>query len=117
MHLRIRLRAHLSACQRKMNQGRLHPGSAEPQGWLNLDRSPSRCISRRSSPYTTTTKSSTPSLEDVPLHSNGETHPRLVHRIGKGRGRGREGVAQRSAEFLDTLLQNMYIYGCWLPSI
>ena len=37
MHLRIRLRAHLSVTQRKMHPGEGHLGSGDPRGRPNLD--------------------------------------------------------------------------------
>ena len=37
MHLRIRLRAHLSVTQRKMYPGEGHLGSGDPRGRPNLD--------------------------------------------------------------------------------
>jgi hypothetical protein len=39
------------ASQRKVELGRLHLGSAEPQVQPNLDGLPSRCIWMRSTPY------------------------------------------------------------------
>ena len=50
MHKRIRLRAHLSVTQRKVDPGQHHLGSAEPQGRPNLDKQLSKCISGWSSP-------------------------------------------------------------------
>ena len=46
MHKKIRFRAYLLAHQRKTHLRELHMGRP------NLDELPSRCISRRSSPYT-----------------------------------------------------------------
>ena len=37
MHLRIRLRAHLSVTQRKMHLGEGHLGLGDPKGRPNLD--------------------------------------------------------------------------------
>ena len=48
MHERIRLRAHLSACQKKIGSNGRQVGSADPRGQPNLDKHWSRYISRRS---------------------------------------------------------------------
>ena len=37
MHQRIRLRAHVSAYQRRQSRGTFTWGSADPQVWPNLD--------------------------------------------------------------------------------
>ena len=50
MHLRIRLRAHLTVTQRKVNPGQHHVGSADPMVRPNLDCNMSRCTLERSSP-------------------------------------------------------------------
>ena len=37
MHLRIQVRAHMSASTRKIHPGEGHLGSADPRVWPNLD--------------------------------------------------------------------------------
>ena len=50
MHLRIRLRAHMSAYQRRESRGTFTWGSADPQVRPNLDKHMSRYSSMWSSP-------------------------------------------------------------------
>ena len=50
MHLRIRLRAHLSAYQRKQSRRTCTWESADPQVQPNLDKRMSRCSSTGCSP-------------------------------------------------------------------
>ena len=50
MHLRIRLRAHLSVTQRKVDLGQHHVGRPTPLVRPNPDFNVSRCISGWSSP-------------------------------------------------------------------
>ena len=50
MHLRIKLRAHLSAYQRKQSRRIYTWGSADPQVRPNLDKRMSRCSLTWSSP-------------------------------------------------------------------
>ena len=87
MHLRIRLRAHQSVTQRKVDPGKHHPGSAEPQVPPNLDKHLSRCSSTWSSPYSSLSRGDKVSILDEDQGGNMpriSTPPRHLHHYIKG---------------------------------
>ena len=87
MHLRIRLRAHVSAYQRKQSRRTCTWGSADPQVRPNLDKRLSRCSSTWSSPYSYLSRGDKVSILEkdqgwnIPRIS---TPPRHLHHYIKG---------------------------------
>ena len=87
MHLRIRLRAHVSAYQRRQIQGTFTWGSADPQVWPNLDKRMSRCSSMWSSPYSSLSRGDNVSILEEDKGGNIpriSTPPRHLHHYIKG---------------------------------
>ena len=87
MHLRIRLKAHLSVTQRKMDLGKHHLGWAEPQVHPNLDRHLSRYSSMWSSPYSSLSRGDKVSILDEDQGGNIariSTPPRHLHHYIRG---------------------------------
>ena len=87
MHLRIRLRAHMSAYQRRYSRGTFTWGSADPQVRPNLDKRLSRCSSTWSSPYSYLSRGDKVSILEKDQGGNIpriSTPPRHLHHYIKG---------------------------------